>query len=75
MHKTSVEHFYDFFPNADSVPVVSPSSGSGQSQATKYILVALLMPIFRSLSGDVLIELLKSGVSVRSSTKSFAIWI
>jgi len=40
-----MEHFYDFFQNADSVRVVSPSSGSGQSQATKYILVALLMSI------------------------------
>jgi len=26
MHKTSMQHFYDFFPNADSVHVVSSSS-------------------------------------------------
>jgi len=32
-----MQHFYDFFPNADSVRVVRSSSRSGQSQATKYI--------------------------------------
>ena len=32
-----MQHFYDFFSNADPVHVVSSSSGSGQSQATKYI--------------------------------------
>jgi len=29
--------FYDFFRNADSVRVVSSSSGPGQSQPSKYI--------------------------------------
>jgi len=37
MHKTSMQHFYDFFRSADSICVVSFSSGSGESQATKYI--------------------------------------
>ena len=32
-----MQHFYDFFRNAASVRVVSSSSVSGQSQATKYI--------------------------------------
>ena len=32
-----MQHFNDFFRNADSVHVVSSSSGSGQSYATKYI--------------------------------------
>jgi len=37
VHKTSIQRFYDFFRDADSVRVVSSSSGSWQSQATKYI--------------------------------------
>jgi len=32
-----MQHFYDFFRNADFVRVVSSSSGSRQSQATKFI--------------------------------------
>jgi len=36
MHKTSMQHFFDFFRNADSVRVVSFSSGSGQIRDTKY---------------------------------------
>ena len=37
MHKTSVQHFYDFSGNADSVHVVTFSSGFGLSQPTRYI--------------------------------------
>jgi len=33
-----MQHFMTFFRNADSVRVVSSSSGYGQSQATKYII-------------------------------------
>jgi len=36
VHQTSMQHFMTFCRNADSVHVVSSSSGSGQSH-TKYI--------------------------------------
>jgi len=36
MHKTSMQHFFYFFRNADSVRVVSFSNGSGHIRATKY---------------------------------------
>jgi len=42
LHITLMEHFYDFFGNADSVHVVSSSSGSGKSQSTKYTLGRLV---------------------------------
>ena len=48
MHKTSVQYFYDFFCNADSVRVVSSSNGSGQSH-TEYIscnFEAMFLPRF-----------------------------
>ena len=43
-----MQHFYDFFQNADYVPVVSSSSGPGQSQATKYIS-CILKPFYGAI--------------------------
>jgi len=37
VYKTSMQHFKDFLWNADTVHVANFSSGSRQSQATKYI--------------------------------------
>jgi len=63
VHKRPCNILMTFFQNADSVPVGSPSSGSGQNQATKYISCTFAAN-FRSSPGDIL-DLLKSGVSVR----------